>query len=58
MNYIEDFTYIINTPMKLIEKKELLLQLILKLDAHDDKIFRKHLIVKIQNILDILDKIK
>ena len=43
--------------MKLIEKKELLLQLILKLDEHDDKIFRKHLIVKIQNILDILDKI-
>jgi len=57
MNYNEEYDYIINTKMKLLHKKELLLQLILKLDKESDRIYRKRFIVKIQRLLYILDNI-
>lgn len=60
-DYIKKYKYIITTPMTMtmtiIYKKELLERLILQLDEFNDKIFRKKLIVKIQSVLYILDKI-
>ena len=55
--YTQRFKFIITTELTVEQKKEFLEQLILKLDEYDDRVFRKKFIIKIQNVLDILDKI-
>jgi len=55
--YYDEYDYIINTKMTLEQKKELLLQLIIKLDEEPNKIFRKKIIIQIQRMLYILDNI-
>lgn len=55
--YIEEYRSIIDKPMSLDVKKELLLRLIIKLDSEENKEFRKNMIVKIQKTLNILDNI-
>ena len=54
-NYLQEFDYIINTSMKLNVKKELLTQLLLKLDNEPNTVFRKKFIQKIQKVLHVLD---
>lgn len=56
-HYITEYYNIIDKPMKLYIKKELLLQLIIKLDKEINKIFRKKMIITIQKTLHILDNI-
>lgn len=56
--FTERFNYIITTELTVLQKKELLEQLILKLDEHSNREYRKKFIIKIQGVLDILDKIK
>ena len=56
--YISEYNSIINTFTKINIKKELLLNLILKIDEETNpniKKFRKEFIVIIQNVLNILD---
>ena len=55
--YIKEYNHIINTPMKLNVKKELLTRLIIKLDEEKNKKIRKEYIIVIQNVLNILDNI-
>ena len=57
MDYNEKYEKIINTKMTLHQKKEMLLQLILKLDEETDRSYRKNFILKIQRLLYILDNI-
>jgi len=57
---LDEYNNIINTPMKLEIKKELLIMLIIKLDSlNKDKYkkFRKDSIDKIHYILHVLDNI-
>ena len=57
-NFKQEFYDILYTKMRVIEKQELLMKLILKLDEYnEDILYRKTMIINIQKILDILDNI-